>query len=101
MFDDRRDASERQFAHEAALAFRNAARRNQLASAWAADTLGLNLEQATQFNQDLTAVLTEFDPAKAREETLRRLESLFDGRATREDIERQLGLFEEQASLLE
>ena len=41
-FDDRKDAFEKRFAHDEALKFKAAARRNKLLGLWAAEKLGLS-----------------------------------------------------------
>lgn len=48
-FDDREQAFERKFAHDAELQFKAEARRNKLLAAWAAKQLGLSGEEAEAY----------------------------------------------------
>jgi len=49
LFDDRKDAFEKQFAHDEALRFKATARRNKLLGLWAAERLGKNGPEAEAY----------------------------------------------------
>ena len=48
-FDDRNDAFENKFAHDADLRFKAISRRNRLLGQWAAETLGKTGDEATAY----------------------------------------------------
>lgn len=59
IFDRREQAFENRYAHDQDVEFRAVARRNRLLGLWAADRLGLSLEDATNYAQSI--VFAEFD----------------------------------------
>jgi hypothetical protein len=60
-FDDRRDAFEKQFAHDADLRFKATARRNKLFGLWVAERLGKTGPDAEAYAKSV--VLADFEEA--------------------------------------
>lgn len=60
-FDDRRNAFEKQFAHDEDLRFKATARRNKLFGLWVADRLGKTGEDAESYAKSV--VLADFEEA--------------------------------------
>src|ERR671920_2196340 len=60
-FDDRRDAFEKQFAHDADLRFKATARRNKLFGLWVAERLGKTGAEADAYAKSV--VLADFEEA--------------------------------------
>ncbi|MBB4038377.1 hypothetical protein GGR34_000006 [Microvirga flocculans] len=60
-FDDRRDAFEKQFAHDEELRFKATARRNKLFGLWVADRLGKTGADAEAYAKSV--VLADFEEA--------------------------------------
>lgn len=60
-FDDRRDAFEKQFAHDQDLRFKATARRNKLFGLWIAERLGKSGEEADAYAKSV--VLADFEEA--------------------------------------
>jgi hypothetical protein len=60
-FDDRRDAFERQFAHDEELRFKATARRNKLFGLWVAERLGKTGADAEAYAKSV--VLADFEEA--------------------------------------
>lgn len=69
-FDDRENAFEAKFAHDAEMQFRADARRNKLTGLWAADLLGITGEKAAEYA--LTVVNADFEEA-GHEDVVRKL----------------------------
>ena len=60
-FDDRENAFENKFAHDAEMQFRAEARRNKLVGLWAAELLGKTGDAATEYA--MTVVNADFEEA--------------------------------------
>ena len=60
-FDDRRNAFEKQFAHDEDLRFKATARRNKLFGLWVAERLGKSGEEAEAYAKSV--VLADFEEA--------------------------------------
>lgn len=60
-FEDRGDAFEKKFAHDAELQFKVDARRNKLLGLWAADLLGKSGEAADEYAKEV--VKSDFEEA--------------------------------------
>ena len=60
-FDDRENAFENKFAHDAQMQFRAEARRNRLLGLWAADLLGKSPEEAAEYAKEV--VKADFEEA--------------------------------------
>jgi len=69
-FDDRENAFEARFAHDAEMQFKAEARRNKLVGLWAADILGKTGEEATAYA--LSVVKADFEEA-GHEDVVRKL----------------------------
>ena len=60
-FDDRQNAFETKFAHDAEMLFKAEARRNRLLGMWAAGLLGKSVDEAAAYAQDV--VRSDFQEA--------------------------------------
>lgn len=60
-FDDRENAFENKYAHDADMQFRAEARRNKLLGLWAADLLGKSGEEAAEYAKEV--VKSDFEEA--------------------------------------
>ena len=60
-FDDRENAFENKFAHDAEMQFKAEARRNKLLGLWAADLLGKSGDDATAYARDV--IRADFEEA--------------------------------------
>lgn len=71
-FDERKDSFEKKFAHDAALQFRAAARRNKLVGLWAAGLMGKSGPEADAYAKSVVAAdLAE----KGDEDVIRKLKA--------------------------
>ncbi|MFN7223976.1 MAG: DUF1476 domain-containing protein [Paracoccaceae bacterium] len=82
-FDDRENAFENKFAHDAEMQFRAEARRNKLVGLWAAGLLGKSGDDAAAYA--LTVVEADFEEAGI-EDVVRKVAADLDGRASADDI---------------
>ena len=60
-FDDRENAFENKFAHDAEMLFKAEARRNKLLGLWAAELMGKSAEEATEYAKEV--VKADFEEA--------------------------------------
>lgn len=60
-FDERKDAAEKKFAHDAELEFKANARRNKLLGLWVAEKLGKSEAEAAAYAK--TVVMSDFEEA--------------------------------------
>ncbi|MEO1550941.1 MAG: DUF1476 domain-containing protein [Pseudomonadota bacterium] len=60
-FDERKDAFEKKFAHDAELQFKVEARRNKLLGLWAADLMGKTGDDATAYAREV--IKSDFEEA--------------------------------------
>ncbi len=60
-FDDRENAFENKFAHDAELQFRADARRNKMLGLWAAGLMGMSDDEATEYAKSV--VKSDFEEA--------------------------------------
>jgi hypothetical protein len=60
-FDDRENAFENKFAHDAQLQFKAEARRNRLLGLWAAEIMGKSIEEAAEYAKEV--VKADFEEA--------------------------------------
>lgn len=82
-FDDRENAFEAKFAHDAEMQFKAEARRNKLVALWAADLLGKSGDAA----QDYVVEVISADLEEAGiEDVVRKLAADLQGKATADDI---------------
>ena len=86
-FDDRENAFEAKFAHDAEMQFKAEARRNKLVALWAAELLGKSGDAA----QDYVTEVIMADMAEAgSEDVVGKLAADLAGKATADDIRAKL-----------
>ncbi|RID92296.1 DUF1476 domain-containing protein [Gemmobacter lutimaris] len=86
-FDDREQAFEAKFAHDADMQFRAEARRNKLAGLWAAELLGKSGDEAAEYA--MTVVAADFEEAGS-EDVVRKLAADLGDRASADAIRAKL-----------
>jgi hypothetical protein len=86
-FDDRENAFESKFAHDADMQFRAEARRNKLAGLWAAELLGLSGDAAAEYA--MSVVKADFEEA-GNEDVVRKLSADLNGKASDDAIRAKL-----------
>ena len=82
-FDDRENAFENKFAHDAEMQFRAEARRNKLVGLWAAEILGKKGPDADAYA--IEVVKSDFEEA-GHEDVVRKLSGDLGDKATDEEI---------------
>jgi hypothetical protein len=82
-FDDRENAFENKFAHDAEMQFKAEARRNKLTGLWAAELMGLTGDAAADYAR--TVVAADFEEAGI-EDVVRKVAADLAGRASADDI---------------
>ena len=82
-FDDRENAFENKFAHDAEMRFKAEARRNKLLGLWAADLLGKSGDEAETYAAEV--VRADFEEA-GHEDVVRKVAGDLGAKATAEDI---------------
>lgn len=82
-FDDRENAFENKYAHDAQMQFKAEARRNKLLGLWAAELMGKSGEDAEAYAKDV--VKSDFEEA-GDEDVFRKVSGDLGGRATEADI---------------
>ncbi|PZO64776.1 MAG: DUF1476 domain-containing protein [Paracoccus denitrificans] len=93
-FDDRKDAYENKFAHDAELRFKAEARRNRLLGEWAADLLGKTGDEAKTYA--LTVVTADFDEP-GEEDVFRKLATDLSGKADEAVIRAKMAELRDEA----
>ncbi|WP_022704123.1 DUF1476 domain-containing protein [Pseudorhodobacter ferrugineus] len=86
-FDNREQAFEAKFAHDADMQFRAEARCNKLTGLWAAEMLGKTGQEATDYA--MTVVAADFEEA-GNEDVVRKLAADLVGHATADEIRAKL-----------
>lgn len=86
-FDDRENAFENKFAHDAEMQFRATARRNKLAGLWAAGLLGKSGQEAADYA--MTVVQADFEEA-GDEDVVRKLAGDLAGKASADEVRAKL-----------
>jgi hypothetical protein len=86
-FDERANAFEAKFAHDADMQFRAEARCNKLTGLWAAGLLGKSEDSATEYA--MTVVAADFEEA-GNEDVVRKLAADLEGHATADEIRTKL-----------
>jgi hypothetical protein len=86
-FDERENAFEAKFAHDADMQFRAEARCNKLVGLWAAGLLGKSEDDAKEYA--MTVVAADFEEA-GNEDVVRKLAADLDGYATADEIRAKL-----------
>ncbi len=82
-FDDRENAFESKFAHDADMQFRAEARRNKLVGLWAAALLGKSGDDAAEYA--MSVVSADFEEAGI-EDVVRKVAADLTGKASADDI---------------
>jgi len=77
-FEDRENAFENKYAHDAEMQFKAVARRNKLTGLWAADLMGLSGDAAAEYARSV--VKADFEEA-GDEDVVRKLVADLDGKA--------------------
>ncbi|MFT4152134.1 MAG: DUF1476 domain-containing protein [Paracoccaceae bacterium] len=86
-FDDRENAFENKFAHDAEMQFRAEARRNKLAGLWAAGLLGKSGDEAAAYAMEV--VTADFEEAGI-EDVVRKISGDLVGKATADEVRAKL-----------
>lgn len=86
-FDDRENAFESKYAHDAEMAFKAAARRNKALGAWAAGLLGLTGDAVGAYQME---VITADFEEEGDADVLRKLVKDLEGKATEAEIRAQM-----------
>jgi len=86
-FDNREQAFEAKFAHDADMQFRAEARCNKLTGLWAAEILGKTGQDATDYA--MTVVAADFEEA-GNEDVVRKLAADLEGHVTADEIRAKL-----------
>ena len=82
-FDDRENAFENKFAHDAEMQFKAEARRNKLLGLWAAELLGKDADAAAAYASEV--VKSDFEEA-GDDDVLRKVSGDLGDKASAEDI---------------
>lgn len=86
-FDDRENAFENKFAHDAEMQFRAEARRNKLVGLWAAGLMGLSGDEAAAYA--ITVVEADFEEAGI-EDVVRKVAADLSGKASADEIRQKM-----------
>ena len=89
-FDDRENAFENKFAHDAEMRFKAEARRNKLLGLWAADLLGKSGDEAEAYAAEV--VRADFEEA-GHEDVVRKVAGDLGAKATADDIRAKMEEF--------
>lgn len=87
-FDDRENAFESKYAHDAEMQFRAEARRNKLLGLWAAGLLGKSGDEAAAYAMEV--VSADFEEAGI-EDVVRKVAGDLTGKATADEIRAKMG----------
>lgn len=82
-FDDRENAFENKYAHDAEMQFKAEARRNKLLGLWAAGLMGKSGEDAAEYAKEV--VKADFEEA-GHEDVVRKVSGDLGGKATDDEI---------------
>ncbi len=98
-FDDRENAFENKFAHDAEMQFKAEARRNKLVGLWAAGLMGKSGEDAAAYAKEVVAA--DFEEA-GHEDVVRKLKADLGDRADEQTIRAKMAecLAEAKAQLM-
>lgn len=88
-FDDRANAFENKFAHDADMQFRAEARRNKLLGLWAAGIMGKTDDAAAEYAREVVAA--DFEEAGS-EDVVRKIVADLEGRVTADEVRGKMGL---------
>lgn len=82
-FDDRENAFENKFAHDAEMQFKAEARCNKLLGLWAAELMGKSGDEAAAYAREVVAA--DFEEA-GHDDVIRKVMSDIGGRATEQEV---------------
>jgi hypothetical protein len=82
-FDDRENAFENKYAHDAEMQFKAEARRNKLLGLWAAELLGKSGDEAANYAKEV--VKADFEEA-GHEDVVRKVSGDLGGKASDDEI---------------
>ncbi|MGJ8604742.1 MAG: DUF1476 domain-containing protein [Marivita sp.] len=82
-FNDRENAFENKFAHDAEMQFKAEARRNKLLGLWAADLMGKSGDEAAAYAREV--IKADFEEA-GHEDVVRKVSGDLGGKASDEEI---------------
>lgn len=99
-FDDRENAFENKFAHDAEMQFKAEARRNKLLGLWAADLLGKTADEAAEYAKEV--VKADFEEA-GHEDVVRKVAGDLGDKSNPEAIRAKMAelLVEAKAQLMQ
>ncbi|MGJ8583461.1 MAG: DUF1476 domain-containing protein [Marinosulfonomonas sp.] len=86
-FDDRENAFENKFAHDAEMQFKADARRNKLLGLWVAEMLGMSQDEAESYAKDV--VKSDFEEA-GHEDVYRKVSGDLGDKATETQIREKM-----------
>jgi len=93
-FDDRANAFENKYAHDADMQFRIEARRNKLLGLWAAGLMGKSGDDAAEYARSV--VIADFEEP-GFEDVVRKVVGDLDGKVTADEVRGKLGLMMTEA----
>jgi hypothetical protein len=98
-FDDRENAFENKYAHDAEMQFKAEARRNKLLGLWAADLMGESGDAAAEYAKEV--VKADFEEA-GHEDVVRKVSGDLGGKASDDEIRAKMAelLIEAKAQLM-
>lgn len=98
-FDDRENAFENKYAHDAEMQFKAEARRNKLLGLWAADLMGKSGEAAAEYAKEV--VKADFEEA-GHEDVVRKVSGDLGGKASDDEIRAKMAelLIEAKAQIM-
>ncbi|MBM2322119.1 MULTISPECIES: DUF1476 domain-containing protein [Marivita] len=98
-FDDRENAFENKYAHDAEMQFKAEARRNKLLGLWAADLMGKSGEAAAEYAKEV--VKADFEEA-GHEDVVRKVSGDLGGKASDDEIRAKMAelLIQAKAQLM-
>lgn len=98
-FDDRENAFENKYAHDAEMQFKAEARRNKLLGLWAADLMGKSGDAAAEYAKEV--VKADFEEA-GHEDVVRKVSGDLDGKASDDEIRAKMAelLVEAKAQIM-
>jgi len=86
-FDDRENAFENKFAHDAELKFKTEARRNKLLGLWAAELMGKSGDEAAAYAKEV--IKADFEEA-GDDDVLRKVAADLGGTSSKEEIREKM-----------
>ncbi len=89
-FDDRSDAFENKFAHDAQMQFKAEARRNKLLGLWAAGLMGIQGDDAESYAKDV--IKSDFEEA-GDDDVVRKVAADLGDKASEDDIRGKMKSF--------